>query len=90
MTFADWVYTGPMLNLNLQPHEIDHFGDKEMKTLLGMLPGLQDGFKHIAAIGMADIRSFDNVGLDVYLNMLRERVPGVKFGVVKNHKVEWE
>jgi hypothetical protein len=34
--------------------------------------------------------ALDSVSPDIYLAVLRKVVPGVRFGVVKDHKVEWE
>lgn len=35
-------------------------------------------------------RALDNVSVARYLRMLRERVPGVRFGTVRNGAVEWD
>ena len=89
--FIDWVFKGPMFNPTLAPHEIDSFErDGNKKTLLGMLPALEGAFKGLAVMALADLRSFDFVGRDVYLTAFREKVPGVKFGKVVNHEVVWE
>lgn len=88
--FTDWVYKGPMFNPKLAAHEIDSFDGKDKNTLLGMLPALKGDFKNLGIRALSDLRSFDFVGLDVYLTALRERVPGIKIGKVLNHAVVWE
>lgn len=35
-------------------------------------------------------RSLDRVGVARYIRLMRERCPGVQFGVVRNGQVEWE
>lgn len=88
--FVTWVFKGPMVDPTLAPHEISRMGDDEKKTLLGMLPALGGAFKALGAMAMQDVSSFDFVGTDVYLAMLREQVPGVKIGKVINHQIVWD
>jgi hypothetical protein len=35
-------------------------------------------------------KSLDSVGVERYVNLLRARVPGVRFGRVHNGEIEWE
>jgi len=86
--FASFVCNGPMADCTLPAGEVNRFGAG--KSLAAMAPHLGGGFRAIAAGALAGITSLDFVATDVYLALLRERVPGVKFGVVKDHKVEWE
>ena len=86
--FASWVFKGPMIDVFLEPGTINKFGDH--KALLGMLPGLKGGFDTLAVMALADISSLDYVAADVYLTMLREKVPNVRFGVVQDEQVVWE
>ena len=55
-----------------------------------MLPGLQDGFKTLATMALAGLSSLDFVATDVYLQVLREQVPGAKIGKVVQGKIVWE
>ena len=88
--FANFIVRGPMIDPCLPSGQISKF-DAELKaSLLGMLPGLEDGFQDLAVMAMADITSLDYVAIDVWLTMLRERVSGVKFGKIHNGQVEWE
>jgi hypothetical protein len=89
-TFVSWVFKGPMIDVFLEPGQISKFGDTDKKTLLGMLPALKGGFDTLATMALAGISSLDYVAVDVYLAMLRETVPNVKFGVVQNKQVVWE
>jgi hypothetical protein len=89
-TFAKWIYSGPMIDVFLEPGQISKFNEQQTKTLLGMLPALKGGFDTLAVMALADISSLDYVAVDVYLTMLRERVSGVKFGTVQGGKVIWE
>jgi hypothetical protein len=86
--FAQFVIAGPMVNPCLPPGRVSRFG--EHKALLGMLPGLQGEFATIGVMALCDVCSLDSVSPDVYVQMLREKVPGVKVGKVVNHQVEWE
>ena len=86
--FIDFIFRGPMVDPTLPSGQVSHFG--EHKALLGMLPGLKGGFASLGVMALADIASLDFVAVDVYVTMLRERVPGVKIGQVVNHQVEWE
>jgi len=91
--FAELVVSGPMLDLRLGPDEIDRFSIKGKETLESMMPGLGGGFKTLAHMALVDgqkmFSSFDMVGLNVFLGMVRE-VPGIKVGKVVDHKVVWE
>lgn len=55
--FVKIVIGGPMVKVNLEPGTIKRFDDipSATKTLLGMLPGLQDGFKTLATMALADL-----------------------------------
>ena len=86
--FAKLVIGGPMHQAGLPPGTIDSFGKR--KALLGMLPGLQDGFKTLATMALAGLSSLDFVATDVYLQLLRGQVPGVKIGKVVQGKIVWE
>lgn len=89
-SFVEWVMKGPILDVTMAAHEIDRFGADDKQTLLGMLPALKGGFAAVAAMALSDLRSFDKVGLDVYLTAMRERVVGIKIGKVINHQIVWD
>jgi hypothetical protein len=89
-SFAHLVIAGPMVDVRLQPGQVKKFGQDDKRTLLGMLPQLQGAFNTIGCLAMADLSSLDYVAVDVYLAILKENVPGVRFGTVKGGKVEWE
>lgn len=86
--FAAFVINGPIDDPTLAPGEVKSFG--ETKALARMAPALGGGFRAIAAGALAGITSLDMVATDVYLAMLKERVPGVRFGTVRNHVAVWE
>lgn len=93
--FSQFVYRGPMVNPWLTAGMVEKFGEDDRKVLLGMLPALQDGFRGLAAATLAGLSSLDYVAVDVYLQALRERCPGVRFGVVRKGangeaRVDWE
>lgn len=88
--FIDWVYKGPMPNPSLDPDQIDSFRKGDQQTLLGMLPALGGAFKAIGVMALSEISSMDFVGINVYLQGLREKVRGVKIGKVQNHQIVWD
>lgn len=87
--FTEFVYKGPMFNPLLEKYVIDcGFIDKsEYKTLFGIIP--PKGCK-LSSMKMDEIKAFDFVGLDVYVYLLKEKLPGIKIGVVTNHQIVWE
>lgn len=87
--FAKLVIDGPMLDLTLPKGTVSRFGKKDQETLAMMLPGLGDAFKVIGLGNLAGFTSLDQVSLDIHLE-LKRKIPGMKFGVVQNGKVEWE
>lgn len=87
-SFTNFVYSGPMVDPTLEPGTVNKFNDT--KTLIGMLPGLEGGFRSLATLALGDITSLDYVAPDVYMCMLKEQVTGVKVGKVYDGKVVWE
>jgi len=87
-SFASFVIKGPMVDPTLEPGQVSRFNEK--KTILGMLPGLGGDFKTLGMMALADVCSLDFVAPDVYVQMLQEKVPGVKFGKVINHQIVWD
>jgi hypothetical protein len=88
--FTDFVVRGPMVKASLDKGEIHRFSQADKECLLGMLPALGGEFQAIGVLAMAGISSLDYVAVDVYIQMLREKVPGVKVGKVVKSAVEWE
>ncbi len=86
--FIDFVFKGPMSDCTLNPGEYHKFQD--MEALKRMVVNLKGGFQFLGAMALAGFSSMDTVATDIYLALLREKVPGVKIGTVKNHQVEWE
>lgn len=89
-SFVQFIMNSPIADPSLGPGEINKFDSKDKACLLGMLPGLEGSFKSLAVMTLADIGSMDLVAVDVYLTMLREKVPGVKIGQVQSGQVVWE
>lgn len=88
--FARLVITGPMCDASLEPGTVHPFGDDMKRAALGMLPGLSGGFETLAAMAISGLGSLDTVAPDVYIQLLKERVPGVKTGKVINHLPVWD
>lgn|SRR5574337_180447 len=88
--YVDFVIKGPMVDPTLPEGAISKFGSQDKAALLGMLPALSGAFIPVAVLALADIGSMDFVAPDVYVQMLREKVPGAKVGKVHNHQVVWE
>ncbi len=90
--FADFIVGGPMSDASLKPGEVHRFNDHA--ALASMIPGLAGAFKVLGAMALLEgdkkLGSFDYVSVDLYLDMLRAAVPGVKFGKVYNNEVQWE
>jgi hypothetical protein len=103
--FITWVFRGPMLDPALKPGTDNRFTKEDAKTAIHMLPGMSGAFVGIAALASVDACTKDNtsspdytkreygsgdfVALDIYLALLRAKVPGVRFGKVINHQVVW-
>jgi len=92
--FSKFIISGPMMNQALKPGEIQRFGAAEKKALAHMLPGMGGAFKVLGILallsGEEKLGGFDYVATDVYMAMLKEAVPGVKFGKVVNHEIQWD
>ena len=62
------------------------------RAALGMLGpgGLSGGSLALRLPSLPTSRSLDSVAPDVYVQLLREKVPGVKIGHVERGAVVWE
>lgn len=85
--FIDLVIKGPMVCVDLPPMGSNKFTDAEAARR--MLPGLQGGFKTLAMLALAGFSSLDQVGVEIYANMLRT-LPHCRIGWVRGGVVEWE
>lgn len=99
--FVNFVSNGPMLDFDLYGKEYEIFSSDSRTAALSMCGpgGLSGGFEKLVYIEAAQEISkkkiggfggFDMVSLDLYLNLMREYVPGVRFGKVINGNVVWE
>lgn len=90
--FASLIISGPMVDARLSAGEIKPFGEKEKRAALGMLGpgGLSGGYETLVAMAIAGLGSLDSVAPDVYIQLLREKVPGVRIGRVEEGRVIWE
>ncbi len=95
--FVHFTMAGPMDDATLPPGKVKLF--KEREKLAAMLPALGGGFKTIGMMGLArepgegkyeGLGSIDSVATDVWIEMLRRHVSGVRFGMVSGGRVEWE
>lgn len=91
--FTRFVLSGPIDDATLPPGTVQRFEDRE--AMAAMMPGLDGGFEAIAASVLRDDRPFgfgsvDYVAPDVYEALLREYIPGVRFGRVWDGAVTWE
>ena len=89
-TFAHFVMKGPMVRGTLGKGEVSRFTKEDKECLLGMLPGLSGGFDTLAVLALNDLSSLDYVSVDVYLQLLQEKCPGVKVGKVYGGQVVWD
>lgn len=61
-----------------------------------MLPGLSGGFDTLAAYSLAQgkgkygFNSLNCVSVNIYVELLKAHVNGVRFGIVRNGEVVWE
>jgi len=94
--FVHFTMAGPMDDVTLPPGKVKLFKDRA--KLAAMLPALGGGFKTIGMMGLArepgegkyeGLGSIDSVATDVWLEMLRRHVPGVRFGHVGSGRVQW-
>lgn len=90
--FASLVISGPMVDTRLNPGEIKPFGEANKRAALGMLGpgGLSGSFATLAVMAISGLGSLDSVAPDVYIQLLREKVPGVRIGRVEGGRVVWE
>jgi hypothetical protein len=95
--FVHFTMAGPMDDVTLPQGKVKLF--KERAKLAAMLPALGGGFQTIGMMGLArepgegkyeGLGSIDSVATDVWLQMLRRHVPGVRFGHVDGGRVLWE
>lgn len=86
--FSHLVITGPMVKANLPAGTLRKFGDTA--TLKRMLGGLEGDFHTLGVATLEGITSLDSVAPDVWVQLLKERVPGVRVGKVVKHQVVWE
>lgn len=91
-SFASFTISGPMCDTFLEPGQIKRFDDNSKTSLARMLPGLEGAFKTIGANALRNdliLGSFDFIATDLYLHLLKAKVPGVKIGRVRNHRIVW-
>ena len=87
--FVRHVLSGPMVDPTLGDYEDDKFTDADRKALDRMMPGLEGGFKTIAALAQSPTYGgMDKVGVGIYEALLA-KIPGIKIGRVKNGVIEW-
>lgn len=86
--FAHFVIAGPMVKASLAAGETARFGAD--KALENMLPGLEGSFATVGAMALAGFSSLDYVAPDVYIALLKAKVPGIKTGKVINHRIVWD
>lgn len=85
--FAEFVISGPMLDLSLPTGIVKPFGDS--KQLEIMTPFLGGEFNTIAKLNKAGLCSLDYIAFNLWEHLLRQ-IPNVKFGKVINQRIEWE
>lgn len=88
--FMAFVVRGPLLNVGLAPNEMRAFNRKAALEMMGpsgmMGPGgLQGEFRTLALLG-----NLDEVGIEIYWDLLRKWVPGVKTGRIRRGTVYWD
>lgn len=88
--FSALVIGGPMLNLTLPPNGVQRLSSETRRVALAMAPALGGEFRSLAlACQDEKFGGLDYVGIGVYEALLR-RVPGVRFGRVRNGTIAWE
>jgi len=86
------VVRGPMVNVDLEPNQVDRF--KGMEELKLIKSGLQGGFHMLAdlaeRIEARGVRfgGFDYVSLPIYLALYRKA--GARIGIRRKNKIAWE
>ena len=90
-SFVEFVINGPMVDITLNTREVREFTADQRSALTKMLPGLAGAFNAIATMAMvSEAGMLSHVSLDLYLDMLKAAVPGMKFGKVKDNQIQWE
>jgi hypothetical protein len=89
--FTSFVFGGPIVKASLPPGQIQRFSEDDKKCLTHMMTpgGLGGDFRTLGAMALAGLSSLDYVSVDVYLSLLKDKVPGVKFGKVEKGEVVW-
>jgi hypothetical protein len=88
--FLDVIFKFPMVDATLKAGEIKRFNNGDKETLVAMLPGLGGDFKTIGKMVLSGFSSVDYVAADVYLQLLKDKVPGIKIGHVSQGKIVWD
>ena len=73
--FITFVFRAPLIDVSLQP---------------GQARKAMSQATLIVQAESSVLTSFDYVSVDVYLELLRLQVPGVRFGIVRSGKVIWD
>jgi hypothetical protein len=82
-----------MLDLSIPPDGERRFSDCSKRIAAHMLPGLGGAYKTLAEAAtdpQAGYTSLDFVGVEVWFKLLREAVPGIKIGRVRDGMIVWE
>jgi len=82
--FIDWVYSGPMVSLTLQPNQVDNGTKDKVTTLFGLMPS---GDKVVTS---DTINGFTFIGVDAFMSLMKEKVSGIKTGKVIGGQILWD
>lgn len=86
--FSALVISGPMCDPGLPPEGINRWNDHDAAAR--MAPGLSGAFHDLAIAAQSEHYSgLDYVGIAVYRRLL-EKVPGVRFGRIRNGVAVWD
>lgn len=91
-----WSCKRPMVDVSLKDGDIDKFTRENKNFALQMCGpgGLSGGFDTLVAQSVLEndeeLGSLDHISCKQYLDLLRKRVPGTRFGHVKTGRVIWE
>ncbi len=90
--FIDWTYKGPMAKVELAPGEVHRWLEEPaIETSLNAQGEYeQTELARFLQEGSYRLGAFDYVALDIYKELFKLKVPGVRFGKVVNHAIEWD
>jgi hypothetical protein len=86
--FVTFTLGSPMYEPALKPYQVRNLMRDKVCNFFGLIPEECD--KDLPTLQTKQVPSGSSVGVDVYIAIMREQVPGVRFGKVQDKRIVWE